>query len=129
MYLSESNYNDILGNDATNNDGDGMYLSESNYNDILGNDATNNTGNGIYLSRSNYNTVSGNNLIGNDKCIKEYSCEGNVFENNICDVVDDDKKPAIPGYNLFFLFGILSVVAIIISKKLNPNMEKIENNK
>jgi len=118
MWLSDSNYNTISGNTASYNDGDGIYLSESDYNDILGNDITNNTNLGIDLSRSNYNTVSGNNLIGNDRCIREYECEGNVFENNDCDVVEDDKKPAIPGYNLFFLFGILSVVAIIISKKV-----------
>jgi len=118
MRLLHSNYNTISGNTASYNDGDGIYLSESDYNDILGNDATNNTGIGIYLSDSNYNTISGNSLIGNDECIRESSCEGNVFENNDCDVVEDDKKSAILGYNLFFLFGILSVVAIIISKKL-----------
>ena len=116
--LLACNYNTISGNNASYNEADGISLSDSDYNDILGNDATNNTSNGIDLSRSNYNTVSGNNLIGNDKCIREYECEGNIFENNDCDVVEDDKKPAIPGYNLFFLFGILSVVAIIISKKI-----------
>jgi len=57
----------------------------------------------------------GNILIGNDVCIKEIECgDNNIFENNDC----GGENPAIPGYNLFFLIGIFSVVAILISQKI-----------
>jgi len=37
---------------------------------------------------------------------------------NDSDDPPNDFNKSIPGYNLFFLFGILSVVIIVISKKL-----------
>jgi parallel beta-helix repeat protein len=109
--LYGSNYSTVLGNTANNN-GNGIYLLSSNYNTVSGNTANNNE-NGIYLLSSNYNTILGNTLIGNDECIKEVDCIDNFFENNNCGM--------IPGYNLFFLLGTLSVAVILISKKLKKS--------
>jgi parallel beta-helix repeat protein len=76
---------------------------------------------GIYLSSSNYNIVSGNILKGSnynnfpDGCIYEINCIGNIFSDN--GPCTNGQEDAILGYNLFFLLGILSVVAIILSIK------------
>ena len=61
----------------------------------------------------------GNILIGNDECIIEEDCVGNTFsDNGACTYGQGDGNGVIPGYNLIFLIGILSVVSIILSKKL-----------
>jgi len=114
IYLTISEYNTVSGNNANNNNKAGISLVEGNNNTISENTANYNT-NGIYLFNSDSNIFSLNTLIGNDVCINEdILCNFNVFENNDCGEVDE----IIPGYNPFFLFGILSVVVIIISKKL-----------
>ncbi len=112
IYLKESNNNTILANEASNNEGYGILLYLSDNNTISENIANYNE-HGIYLEMSNYNIISGNTLLGNDECITEQTCEGNIFENNDC----GDKDKIITGYNLFFLLGILSVVVILINKK------------
>jgi len=111
------NRNNISGNIFNANRLVGLYLYDSNYNNISGNTANNNIQYGIHLLSSDYNIISGNILLGNGKCIVETECEGNIFENNDCGVGDG----IIPGYNLLFLLGILSVVAIILSKKLKKS--------
>ena len=133
IHLTWSNSNPISGNTANNNEhGIFMQISHSNilsgnianyneygiylYSDCVINTILGNTANynnyGIYLQfMSNYNIISGNLLIGNNVCISEMACEGNVIENNICGYV-------ISGYNLFFLLGILSVTLIMIRKKI-----------
>ena len=112
IYIDSSNNNTISGNTANNNNISGIDLYGSNYSTVSGNTANNN-GNGIYLLNSNYNTISGNTLIGNDECINEVDCIDNIFENNNCGI--------IPGYNLFFLLGTLSVAIILVSKKLKKS--------
>jgi len=77
------NYNNISGNTANNNNYCGIGLYYSIYNTITGNTANNNEY-GILLYVSRYNTISGNTLIGNDECIFEETCEGNIFKNNDC---------------------------------------------
>ncbi|MFX0134594.1 MAG: nitrous oxide reductase family maturation protein NosD, partial [Candidatus Hodarchaeota archaeon] len=118
MYFNYGYYNDITGNTANNNSGSGIGLGSSNNNTISGNTANNNTY-GIYLTSSDYNTISGNTLIGNVKCIREENCQGNEFsDNGSCTYGEGDGEQPIPGYNLFILFGILSIVAILITKKV-----------
>ena len=85
-------------------------------NNISGNTANNNQY-GIYLYDSNYNIVSGNTLLGNDECIVEENCQGNKFSDN-GDCSYGQVDGIIPGYNIFFLLGILSVVIFLITKKL-----------
>jgi len=109
--LSLSKNNTISGN-TINNNYLGIDLHYSNENTISGNTANYNIY-GIFLDRSNYSIVSGNNLIGNDFCINETDCEGNFFENNICRM-----EPQISGYNLFFLFGFITGIIILIRKKI-----------
>jgi len=109
--LSLSKNNTISGN-TINKNYHGIDLYYSNENIISGNTANYNIC-GIFLDRSNYSIVSGNNLIGNDFCINETDCEGNVFENNIC-----RKESSISGYNLFFLFAFIIGVIILIRKKI-----------
>ncbi len=116
IYLLHSINNNIMGNIANNNSETGIYLSFSDYSTISGNTANNNKDTGIHLFCSDYNIVSGNILLGNDECIVETNCKGNKFsDNGSCTYGQADD--IIPGYNLFFLLSILSVVAILISIK------------
>jgi parallel beta-helix repeat protein len=121
IFLMGSNYNNVSGNNAN------IQLFESDNNNILGNN-----GAGIALLNSDYNTISGNtasyriilqdsdyNIVsGNDACWEEIGddCDGNVFSDNNGPCPSSDQQ--IPGYTLFFLLGILSVVTILIWKKV-----------
>lgn len=88
--LYQSSYNNLTGNTANDNDGDGVFLYTSSYNNLIANTAnyngangffvafnsnnnalTGNTANyngwdGIYLAESSYNDVTSNELIGNN---------------------------------------------------------------
>ncbi len=123
IMLYGSNYNNVSGNTAP------ILLFYSDYNNVSGN-----TGAGIALFGSDYNTISGNtasyriildesdyNIVaGNDACWEERGdCEGNVFSNNNGPCPPADQK--IPGYNLFFLLGILSVATILMAKKFKKS--------
>ena len=109
IHLYYSHDISVSGNTANNNDENGIYVVYSDYNTISGNTANDNKC-GIFLFGSRYNTISGNTFLGNDRCIVEKDCEGNILENNDCGI--------IPGYNLFFLLGALSVAVILTIKKL-----------
>ncbi|MFX1569923.1 MAG: nitrous oxide reductase family maturation protein NosD [Promethearchaeota archaeon] len=120
LYLGISRYNNIMGNNLDSNAIGICLLLNSDYNIISGNNASYNEVYGIWLHFSNYNTISGNKLIGNNnKCWKEESCEGNLFENNEC---SGGNTSLITLFILIFstivLFSIISVVVILISKKL-----------
>lgn len=134
-------FNTILGNSAINNDYGiylyfgsdnyisdtaasyndyGVYLHKSDYNRIMENTVINNTY-GMYLYESDFNNVTGNALIGNTECIAEKEGEGNRFsDNGSCTYGEGDDK--IPGYNIFFLLGTLSIIAIFIKKKVNKSL-------
>ena len=111
----EKCYNNTISENNVNDNYRGIYLHRTDNNTILGNSIKENYI-GIYLRRSNYNNVTGNILIGNDECIVEEECVGNIFENNNCHVGD-----IIPGYNLFYLLGILSVIIVLLGKKLKKS--------
>jgi len=106
------NNNTIFRNTANDNNWDGIHLEFSNNNNVSGNIANKNDRYGLDLIWSNFNVFSNNILIGNGICINEYRCEGNNFDNNNC------GETSIPGYNLFFLIGILSFVTIILRRKM-----------
>ena len=112
--LYYSNNNNISENTANYNSEHGIILIWSDFNAISRNTANYNSKSGVYLSSSNYNIVSGNTLIGNSECFSEETSQGNEFSDNSGCI----SSQGIPGYNLFFLLTILSVLAIIISKKL-----------
>ena len=59
-----------------------------------------------------------NNLTQGDITITFYVQDSRDQIDSESIVVKKSIPSAIPGYNLFFLLGILSVVAIIISKKV-----------
>ncbi len=46
---------------------------------------------------------------------------GNIESESVVVMKNIPSKPVIPGYNLFFLFGILSVSIILINKKLKKS--------
>ncbi|MFW9988391.1 MAG: right-handed parallel beta-helix repeat-containing protein [Candidatus Odinarchaeota archaeon] len=80
IYLSDSDYNTISGNNVNNNNY-GIYLS-GDYNTISGNNVNNNNY-GIYLSGV-YNTVSGNNLNRNDYGIYlSFYATNNIISGNL----------------------------------------------
>ncbi len=115
IYLDHSDINTVSGNTANNNRY-GITLSNSNNTNIEGNTVNNNTS-GIGIILSNNNIISGNILIGNDECIIQENSKGNQFsDNGSCTY--GQGGGTIPGYYLFFLLGILSIVVIILSKKL-----------
>ena len=138
ILVSYSNNNTLFGNRVNNNDRTGIRVSHSNWNNVSGNTVNNNGVEGIRIGSSNNNTISnniikdqpygltlaisdyniiiGNKIIGNDYCIDEYDCEGNIFENNDC-----GGKPTVPGYNLIFIFSTLSIVSILIIMKMKKS--------
>ncbi len=72
------------------------------------------------MRNSNNNVISGNSLIGNRECIIQQNSKGNQFsDNGSCTY--GQGGGTIPGYNLFFLLGVLSIVVIILSKKLKKS--------
>jgi len=125
-YRVGGKHNIITGNTASYNGNCGIYLngewpSSSGYCTISENSANHNTY-GIKLWRLNRNTISGNDLSGNYICIEEDDCEGNTFsDNGSCTYGVENGGQAIPGYNLFLLLGVLSVVVILMSKKLKKS--------
>jgi parallel beta-helix repeat protein len=81
--LVDSTYNSISGNTANYNGDCGILLFRSTYNTISQNTANYNQW-GTFLYYSDYNTVSGNILLGNDECIVEMNCQGNIIQDNDC---------------------------------------------
>jgi len=124
LMLDESNNNQISSNSIHHNLGAGIFLFFSNYNLIKQNKMKFNDIGIILLERSNNNSVIENTLIGNRQCFSVCdNCVGNLFENNSC--ADFDEK--IPGYNLFFLLGILLLAVIILMEKIkkSKNLTKL----
>ena len=129
-FRSGGKYNIIIGNTASHNGDSGIYLYgewpySSGYCTVSGNIANYNSI-GIKLWRYNYNVISGNTLIGNFECIVEIDCQFNEFsDNGDCTYGQGDGEttpsPLISGYNIFLLLSILSVVSIIISKKMKKS--------
>ncbi|MEE9377332.1 MAG: right-handed parallel beta-helix repeat-containing protein [Candidatus Lokiarchaeia archaeon] len=109
--LYSCNNNTISGNTANYNE-KGIDLRASDFNIISGNTANYNE-KGIDLYLSDFNTISGNSLIGNQVCWGESTCENNTFENNDCGYY---QQP-IPGYDLFLIIGVISIVSAIMMKK------------
>ncbi|MGB5909791.1 MAG: right-handed parallel beta-helix repeat-containing protein [Promethearchaeia archaeon] len=121
IWVLDSAKNNISGNIANNNAFHGMLLSNSNYTTVSDNTANYNRF-GIILFESDYNLISGNTLLGNDVCITEINCEGNTFsDNGACTYGQGDGEQPIFGYNLLFLFSILTIVAIVLGKKLKKS--------
>ena len=125
IYLHDNcNNNTVSGNSVNNNGDDGIYLWLCNENRITGNTVNNNIADGLYLRNSDNNIVSGNTLIGNTNCIVEELSSGNEFsDNGSCTYGEGDG--AIPGYNLFFIFGLCSVLLAIITTR-NGIKKKLE---
>ncbi len=117
IVLGNSNNNNISGNTAYHNYYHGIALYDSNNNNILGN-TVGYSRYGISLHRSNNNDITGNTLIGNYECIFEDNCQGNTFSDNDRCTYGQSGNAIIPGYNLLFLLGILSVTVILTSKRL-----------
>jgi len=84
-----------------------MRFTESHYNIVSGNIASNNVY-GIHLGYSDYNNITGNALIGNDECIVEDNCEGNIFENNDCGEGDGIS------FEIIILISVISGGAVIV---------------
>lgn len=114
----EFNTNSIfLENNISYNNYYGLDFKDLENSLISGNDINYNKIYGISFIHCINNAIIGNTLIGNEKCFKEITSEGNIFEDNLC----RDRPTPILGYNLFFLLGILSIMVIIVGKKINKN--------
>nr|MDO8109728.1 right-handed parallel beta-helix repeat-containing protein [Candidatus Sigynarchaeota archaeon] len=95
IYLDGSTWNVVENNTFFNNT---MYGIEAemltDYNQLVRNVAGWNQV-GIYLSIASFNNVSWNILHGNDVCITQQGCTGNVVANNDC-----DNRPVLGDENL-----------------------------
>jgi parallel beta-helix repeat protein len=63
---------------------------------------------GIYLRHSNYTRVTGNTLLGNNECIVEDGCAGNIIENNNCGIGNP-----IPGYTWALVLLVVSGLSLL----------------
>jgi parallel beta-helix repeat protein len=83
LLYESSNYNNISGNNITNNiDGIRLWLS-SNYNNISRNDISANNKHGMFIaSSSTNNTVSGNNVTNNECGVYIYISSNNTLYHN-----------------------------------------------
>jgi len=111
--LSHVNNSQIINNECSSNYW-GIILEHC-YNNTLSGNTVNYNNYAIYLMESNNNIVSRNVLFSNTECVTEVNCKGNIFENNDC------SGGVVSGYNIFFLLGILSVITVIISRKLKKS--------
>jgi len=80
-----SDSTEISGNEIKNNLKNGIYLHGSDFSKIYNNQISSNTEFGLYLIYSDNNDIF-NNIFENNRegCYTEFSCEGNIFKNNIC---------------------------------------------
>ena len=81
IYLSRSKNNIVSENSVGNSNDAGIYLFDSDNNQILRNNVYDNDY-GIELLKSNDNIIMNNVLSGNQQCIKEEECIGNIYWSN-----------------------------------------------
>jgi parallel beta-helix repeat protein len=72
-----SSNNTLIGNNASNNSGNGISMVDSGNNTVIGNNASSNKYYGIELIRSGNNTLRGNNASNNNNGIYLYVDSGN----------------------------------------------------
>ncbi len=98
----------------------GIKIFQSNNNNISKNILTGHCF-ALYLERSNYSNVIENLMTQNLNCIEEIDCFGNIYRDNSCDL--DVIPQAIPGFDIYFLIGILFlfIVISVISKFKRKN--------
>jgi len=102
ILLSSSNRNEVLGNNANNNEY-GIVLSISNNNTVSGNNANNNSDDGIYLS-GNSNEVLGNNVSYNGDCgISLFYSDNNIILGNVVNYNENGIFLNYSDNNMIFL--------------------------
>lgn len=105
IYLSRSKNNIISENSVSNSNDAGISLFDSDNNQILKNNVFDN-GYGIELRKSNDNKIINNVLSGNEQCIKEEECSGNIYwYNGFCWFIGEPY--------LDILIGTVVIIAII----------------
>jgi len=117
IYILWANNNTILRN-TINNVNQRIWLEDSDYNNIINNSITLNQAAGIILDYSSYNRIIGNkiNNYATGYCIVERNdCIGNIFENNVC----TPGVPTVSGFNFLIVIGIISILFVIISRRIS----------
>jgi len=126
------NNNIILGNNVNNNNGVGIELIGGinnilYLNHIAGNldanakdDGTNNQWDNGAIGNY-WDDYSGKDANDDGIGDSPYNIPGTAGVQDHYPIWDDGPEFRIPGYDIFFLFGILSVVATIISKKIRKS--------
>ncbi len=82
IWLSSSNGNRLIDNEASNTDGDGIYIRYSNDNSLVENEALNNHWRGIDISRSESNTIVKSKVLENRLGIRLQYSSGIAIEEN-----------------------------------------------
>jgi hypothetical protein len=90
----------------------------------MGNNYTNYLGN-------YYDDYSGNDTTNDGIGDTPFDIDGDIDNYPLVDLIEnyeiieilepEEEEPIIPGYNVFFLFGVLPVIVIILGKKLNKS--------
>jgi len=101
-----SSYNNIIGNNITANNQDGIRLWDSSYNSVVGNNITNNDC-GIWLQYSSNNSIHENHITANNKCGIELVSSNNngMVENDITNndygiVLSNSNNTSVVGNNI-----------------------------
>ncbi|MCC7551638.1 MAG: right-handed parallel beta-helix repeat-containing protein [Methanobacterium sp.] len=89
IFINNSNENQILGNNITNNT-NGIYVYNSTNNVISGNEISNNGLNGVFINTGSENEVSSNSIFANDSVgIKiQDSNNSRIYSNNLYNNLD-----------------------------------------
>jgi parallel beta-helix repeat protein len=135
IYIWGSNNNTITKNTINYNNITGIVVDTSNGNNIYLN-CFNNILNAVDNGSNNHwdNGINGNywadyadlDIDGNGIGDVPYNITGSAGSRDYfplmkCPNPTIQVSEGVPGYNLFFLFGILSVIVIILSKKLKKS--------
>ncbi|MEF8874087.1 MAG: NosD domain-containing protein [Candidatus Thermoplasmatota archaeon] len=82
IWLSSSSGNQLIGNQASNNAGDGIYLRDSEDNSLVDNDAVDNNWRGIDLSRSDSNSIVDSSAFENRLGVRVQYSRNIMLEDN-----------------------------------------------
>ena len=127
ILCTDSDNLNISWNNATNTNDTGIYVVNCDATEIWKNIIVNNTNFGIYLDQSANCKINNNTLYNNTICIGVHlsTCPNLESVGNTCAVYNLDTSnggngnppPAISGYALIFIVGMIGAITTILIRK------------